>query len=293
MQLDGDTVRIESLGEPIELRAGKHTLEIKWRGGEFETRKFVVRCGDNEPLRVEYAPKASSDKPPDVTAASKAESPASRSKSDNAEAWFRLMAKVGRQSSGPAPFACWTFESDASDEIGTLHGRLLGGATVREGRLYLDGKTGHMRTEPLSQDIREKTLEAWVLLHDLDQRGGDVISIEYGWTFDAIVFGERERAKWVAGSEWHLRTRDLARSVESAKPTELIHMAVAYDLEGGITVYREGKRYAERYIPKGDQSTLQTYPAGNSHVLLGQRLTGAHNGFLSGEIEEARLYDLR
>jgi hypothetical protein len=92
-----------------------------------------------------------------------------------------------------------------------------------------------MRTEPLARDIREKTLEAWVLLRNLDQRGGGVISIEHGVTFDAIVFGEIQPAKWIAGSEWTHRANGLVGSVETAKPTELIHMAIVYDLEGGIT----------------------------------------------------------
>jgi formylglycine-generating enzyme required for sulfatase activity/serine/threonine protein kinase len=290
--IDGETVRIQGLDQPITLRAGTHELEVKWGDGEFKTRRpFVVRRGNTEELRVEYEPKKRPDKPPSQPSAPKAESIGSGSKDDGAKAWSRLMAKLGRQSSGPAPYACWTFESDARDEIGSLHGTLLGGAAVREGRLYLDGKSGHMRTEPLSQDIREKTLEAWVLLHNLDQRGGDVISIEYGSTFDAIVFGEREPKKWIAASEWFRRTVNLGAPVENAKPTDLIHMAIVYDLEGGITVYREGKRYAEKYVPKGRQATLRTYPAGDSHVLLGQRLTGAGNGFLTGAIEEARLYD--
>ena len=159
------------------------------------------------------------------------------------------MAKLGRQSIGPAPYACWTFESDARDEIGLLHGRPLGGAAVRDGRLYLDGKTAHMRTEPLSQEIREKTLEAWVLLRNLDQRAGSLISIEYAQTFDAIVYGEIEPRKWIAGSDWFNRTANLDAPVESAGPTDLIHMAIVYDHEGGITVYRDGRRYAERYLP--------------------------------------------
>jgi hypothetical protein len=36
---------------------------------------------------------------------------------------------------------------------------------------------------------------------------------------------------------------------------------------------------------------LETYPAGESYVLLGQRCKGVTNGFLTGAIEEARLYD--
>ena len=82
-------------------------------------------------------------------------------------------------------------------------------------------------------------------------RGG-VVSIEHGSTFDAIVFGELVPAKWIAGSEWTHRANGLVGLVESATPADLIHVAIVYDLEGGITVYRQGKRYAERYLPRAE-----------------------------------------
>ena len=59
VKIDGETVRIEGLDEPITLRAGTHELAVKWGDGEFKTSTFVVRRGDNEELRVEYEPRAS------------------------------------------------------------------------------------------------------------------------------------------------------------------------------------------------------------------------------------------
>jgi len=44
-------------------------------------------------------------------------------------------------------------------------------------------------------------------------------------------------------------------------------------------------------VPTGENSKLQTYRAGEAHVLFGLRHTGAANGFLNAEIEEARLSD--
>jgi serine/threonine protein kinase len=195
---------------------------------------------------------------------------------------------------GPTPLACWTFETDSRDVVGTLHGKLINGAQVRDGQLHLDGKGAHLRTEPLSRALREKTLEAWVMLPNLLQRGVGVMSIWHapGTAFDAIVLGEREPGKWIAGSNFFQRTEDLAAPVESAKPTELIHLAIVYDVEGGVTLFRQGRPYGERYVPKGEGSTLQTYPAGESHVLFGLR--GLRRGILDplrGAIEEARLYD--
>jgi formylglycine-generating enzyme required for sulfatase activity/serine/threonine protein kinase len=63
VKIDGEIVRVEGLGEPITLRAGTHELAVKWGDGEFKTRTFVVRRGDNEELRVEYEPKPRPDKP--------------------------------------------------------------------------------------------------------------------------------------------------------------------------------------------------------------------------------------
>jgi eukaryotic-like serine/threonine-protein kinase len=54
VQIDGGRILIESLGESIALRAGEHDLTIKWRDGQFETGKFVIRRGGSEQLRVEY-----------------------------------------------------------------------------------------------------------------------------------------------------------------------------------------------------------------------------------------------
>ena len=57
--------------QPITLRAGTHDMEVKWGDGQFQTRRFVVRRGENESLNVEYEPTskngetASREKPPE------------------------------------------------------------------------------------------------------------------------------------------------------------------------------------------------------------------------------------
>jgi hypothetical protein len=206
-----------------------------------------------------------------------------------------VLRKPGRKTAGdvPRPIARWTFEADARDDIGKMHGTLHGGATVANGRLRLDGKGAYLSTAPLPRAVREKTLEAWVTLPTLDQRGGGVISLETkdGRTFDGIVFGERESRKWMAGSEFYRRTRDLVAAAETAKPGELIHVAIVYGADSRIAVYRNGVAYADAYLPAGTDATLRTYAADESRVLIGLRHTGAGNGFLTGEVAEARLYD--
>jgi Protein of unknown function (DUF1549)/Planctomycete cytochrome C/Concanavalin A-like lectin/glucanases superfamily len=173
--------------------------------------------------------------------------------------------RVQRQSSKPdgkglpVPVARWSFESDARDSIGSLHGTLQGGAALGGGRLKLNGKGAYVRTAPLGRELREKTLEAWVELANLGQRGGGVISIQTqdGRVFDAIVFGERQPGKWIAGSDFFHRTRDVPGPVETARRSELIHMAVTYASDNRITVYRNGALVGS-YTPTGADATLRT-----------------------------------
>ena len=189
--------------------------------------------------------------------------------------------------------ARWTFEMDAKDVIGGLHGTLMGGAVVENGRLKLNGKTAFMETAPLARSVHEKTLEAWVAPANLDQRGGGVLSLENkgAVAFDAIVYGERVPGRWMAGSENFRRTHDLEGPSETAKPGELVHVAVVYGADNSISIYCNGESYAQPYIPTGEDAALRTYAAGSSHVLMGLRHTGAGNGFFAGEVAEARLYD--
>jgi hypothetical protein len=191
----------------------------------------------------------------------------------------------------PRPMARWTFETDARDDVGTMNGTLHGGATIANGRLCLDGKAAYLATAPLPRALGEKTLEAWVALATLDQAGGGVISLQTrdGAVFDGIVFGERQPRKWIAGSDSFRRTHDLAAAQETAKPGDLVHLAVVYGADDSIAVYRNGVPYAGAYVPTG--AGLRTYAADESQVLIGLRHTGAGNGFLKGEVAEARLYD--
>jgi uncharacterized protein DUF1553/uncharacterized protein DUF1549/concanavalin A-like lectin/glucanase superfamily protein len=188
---------------------------------------------------------------------------------------------------GPAPFVRWTFDQ-ATNAV--MPGELKGGATITSGVLKL-GKTGAFyQTSPLPRDIREKTLEAWVALADLKQGGGAAISIqsEDGGVFDAIVFGERQAKKWMAGSSGFERTRDLDAPEETSPPGALVHMAIVYRADNSIAVFRNGEPYGKPYTPG---SPLQTFKAGSAHVLLGMRHKGGGKLFLTGEIKQAALYD--
>ncbi|MFM7078122.1 MAG: DUF1549 domain-containing protein, partial [Planctomycetaceae bacterium] len=187
---------------------------------------------------------------------------------------------------GPVPLVRWTFD-DASAPLG---GRLHGGATIVDGRLRLEkAKGAHFESDPIPETIREKTLEAWVVLPDLDQGGGAAISIEStpDRDFDAIVFGERQPRKWIAGSGGFARTQDLDAAAETVA-SHPIHMAAVYRADNSITLYRDGVRYAAPSVPGAG---LRTFERGAATVLVGLRHHGTGNGFLEGEVLQAALHD--
>jgi hypothetical protein len=165
-----------------------------------------------------------------------------------------------------------------------------GSAVVKEGRLHLPGEGAFFKTAPLPRDLREKTLEAWVALTDLDQGGGAAMALQNkdGSVFDAIVFGELQPGQWTAGSNGFTRTREIGGPREDSPPGVMIHLAVAYRGDGSIALFRNGKPYGRPYQPG---TPLQTFTAGDAHVVLGLRHTGGNRPWLTGSIQQAALYD--
>ncbi len=211
-----------------------------------------------------------------------------------AELELRARAELARQRGAvfpdqlPPPLARWSFEEDLSDAIGAMHGRAEGGAVVRGGRLILNGTNAWVVTEPLPADLREKTLEVWVALEGLDQKGGGALTVQTpdSENFDSIVFGERESARWIAGSDFFRRTQDVGGPPETSKPGELVHLAAVYGTDNSITLYRNGTRYGRSY----QHGALQPFAAGSARVVLGKRHLADGVTALAGELEEARLY---
>ena len=60
-------------------------------------------------------------------------------------------------------------------------------------------------------DIEEKTLASWAIMDNLDVQKGSILTIDRlsDPTFDTIVFGERQNRRWMAGSGWFHRMKDL------------------------------------------------------------------------------------
>ncbi len=188
------------------------------------------------------------------------------------------------------PISRWTFDTDLRDEIGSAHGEARGGAHVAGGVLHLDGNDDFVITAPMSMELGPKTLEAWVKLDNLDQRGGSAITVQNidGGQFDAIVFGEREAMRWIAGSDGYTRSMIFGGEEETEAKDGFVHLAITYAEDGTITAYRNGKPYGKAY-----RTGRSKYLAQNHQVLFGLRHgTGASVGrMLAGQIDRAQLYD--
>ncbi|MGC4042376.1 MAG: DUF1553 domain-containing protein [Armatimonas sp.] len=205
------------------------------------------------------------------------------------EAARKRITLPGQQKFGPAPTLRWSFDEGPKDSVRGLPLHMEGGAQIAAGRLKLPKSGAFAATDALPLALGAKTLEAWVALPNRTQRGGGVISVELpdGTMFDAIVYGERDPGKWATGSDNFRRSRSLNAPVESAAPDALIHVAAVYEANGRIQLYRNGVPYGESYATEGPLK----FTAGNAKLLLGMRHTGGGNAFLTGELEEARVYD--
>lgn len=189
----------------------------------------------------------------------------------------------------PAAFALWDFEGDLRDSAGQLHLTAAGGVAFENGALVLRGEQ-FVVTAPLPQEIRQKTLEAWVQLDRPDQRGGGVIGIETtdGTIFDALVFGEQEPGKWMAGSNGFVRTESFEAETETEVMDRPVHLALVYYEDGTIAAYRDGISWG-RPIRR---APLQVYAAGQSEIVFGLRHKPAGQGkFLTARIHRAGFHD--
>ncbi len=194
----------------------------------------------------------------------------------------------------PIPTARWNFAEGAEDVLGDREGTLMAGASIGAEGLVLDGQAAHVITAPITIDLRAKTLEAWVRLSNLIQAGGAVIGVQTleedpsRMSFDAIVFGEQEPGRWMAGSDFFNRTQSFSGDPETEAEKQFVHIAIAYDEDGTIRCYRQGRPYGQPYR-KGE---LRSYKAGAARIVFGARaLPPGANYMLSGTIREARLYD--
>ena len=201
----------------------------------------------------------------------------------------RKRALAADRTPPPTPLARWEFDGDFRDSMGGLHGTAVGNARIENGGLVLDGAS-YVETPPMAAALEGKTLEAWVQLEGHEQRGGAAISLQSrdGVIFDAIVFGEREPGRWMAGSNNFARSGSFGGPSEDGAKEAAVQVVLVYTEDGTITAYRDGEIYGKpmRVAP------LQPFVAGETEILFGLRHKPAGgNRLLKGRIERAAIYD--
>ncbi len=183
------------------------------------------------------------------------------------------------------PVAQWTFDVDAHDQLGPLHAPTNLKTQLADGHLTAAALT----TSPLEQDIKEKTLEAWVTLKKPLDGHINVFQIYNrsgyrGAASDGIQFAGGTNKQWRNLSTANFRTQDVNGPKEAAAPGEQIHLAFTYDADGTIRQYRNGAPYGDPFRPDaGVSGQLQTYVAGDAVLKFTPTAELA--------INEARLYN--
>ncbi len=189
----------------------------------------------------------------------------------------------------PQAIAAWDFSDGLQDQIGQLHVTTFGTAHLNGQALVIGGESGYAQSAPIRCDLREKTLEAWVILDNLEQRGGAPLSLQSldGTTFDAIVFGEQEPHRWMAGSNNFQRTRSFGGPEETQAADQPVCIAIVFDGKGTVAAYRNGVRYGNSY-----QVDVASFSSGNAQVNFGLRhAPPSADRLLSAQILCAKLYD--
>jgi Protein of unknown function (DUF1553)/Protein of unknown function (DUF1549)/Planctomycete cytochrome C/Concanavalin A-like lectin/glucanases superfamily len=189
----------------------------------------------------------------------------------------------------PTPFAEWDFKQGPRDLRGGMHLELEDKARIEGGALVLEGGKSCAVSTALPKTLREKTLEAWVQLADLDQRGAGVLTVQTknGGIFDSIVFGEKDPHCWISGSNNFKRTESFNAPTEVIADKRPVHLAIVYKADGSITAYRQGQPYGQAYTKE-----LMPFESGDCNIVLGMRHSpGGGNKMLRGRILRARVYD--
>ncbi|MBC8472899.1 MAG: hypothetical protein H8D56_25840 [Planctomycetes bacterium] len=188
----------------------------------------------------------------------------------------------------------WTFEpgEELKDLMGNFADITLMGAKVEKGQLDVDAGKWAIATPYSGPDIEEKTLVSWASLDNLDVQAGSILTIDRlsDPTFDAIVFGERQPHRWMAGSGWFHRTQDPDPGFEEKKTGVLIQMAISYEDDGGkahVMIYHNGD-----IIGDYTHGQFEPFNTDDAEAIWGQRHGGVGGGpgNLDAHIEECRIY---
>jgi hypothetical protein len=192
----------------------------------------------------------------------------------------------------PAPLAWWTLDSDAQDDSGTLHATLLPEqGSFSQGRLLpAAGKDSvTLSTLPLSRDLREKTLEAWVYVARPPEKSATLLRIRNrsgfrGAALDGIHYAAGPKRQWENSSTVRFRSENVEGPPEDSPSGSRLHIAISYATDGEILLYRNGKPYGRPYRPDPGtpHGSLQTYHQDDAFVEL--------SSSIGLELEQARIF---
>lgn len=199
-----------------------------------------------------------------------------------------LAAETAQQ---PLPHAdlSWDFALASADTTSGLATELEGTARIEGGALRLDGESAWASSGTIPFALDAKTLAVDVALDDLDQRGGAAIAVQTadGAVFDAIVFGEREPRRWMAGSDNYRRTQSFGGAEEDLATGTPLHLAMVWDADGTIRAYRNGRPYGTAYRT----ASVARFAAGTASVAFGLRHRPVGAGkLLGGCVLRAQLF---
>jgi len=198
----------------------------------------------------------------------------------------------------------WTFEpgSELVDLKGNFSNLTLkGGATITAGALDVGPDAWAQAIGYTGPTITEKTLVSWVRLDALSIpgagafSGGSVLTIDKtnADQFDAIVFGEREANRWMAGSNGWSRSSNPVPGFAETTTGVLVQMAITYENFNGtarIKIYRNGS-----LIGSYDKGPIASWSGSTTEILFGIRHTlgsrAPSKPWVDAQIEEARIYN--
>jgi hypothetical protein len=184
------------------------------------------------------------------------------------------------------PYAAWEFNGDLKDSVNSLDLQAHGKLQFKDGMVVLN--RAFLQSKKLPIDLKAKTMEVWLRIENVNQRGGGVMTIQGpGDFFDSIVLGERQAQHWISGSNGFSRTLDFPGSTAQKPGQEPVHLVMVYQQDGTTILYRNGKPYGKPFR-KGSA----TFPKQQTSVLFGLRhLPPGGNKFLSMSLDKARLYN--
>ena len=190
----------------------------------------------------------------------------------------------------------WTFEDEnlLKDEKKNFGDIKLHGAVIRNGQLDVSpGKFARVSSYH-GPSLSEKTLVTWVSLQTTSNQAGSALTIESisNGDFDGVVYGERQKYHWMAGSGSFQRTLDPSPGYKQTETHAKVQIAITYTNVKGSTrvrLYRDGIKFGDYTSTRGK---FPIYSRGDTEIFWGIRHGSASGGpgHLDALIEESRVY---